>query len=726
MTLSLRKYKDDIQVRKHRLHALRTHPLTEEELKTNILQIRNLTLSLIEDGIELEYLLNKNKNPKKTRSKRLLPILQFNSQALTNNEINISYVFTDLITDNEDLFRIPYIQSILAPMGLPAHRNPFFLSKTIDELSELSFRIDDGLGIDTMEILRYKRCADALLKAELQSLNKVPLTLADLHFIWKLMKTSNEVDVLIRCIYTILMNETAPAFTEQSLVYLSDIAFAISPEVFLQQLNAFKGTHPMLINVLAAVRQTFSQCQLDSYKEEPCLQFLIHWLETVLQVNSSMVIASPRTESKTKEEKPKPQKEVSRSIESQKEPTVGDQGLRMSKLKAEIDRSVKQHMDKYLKERKGKTNTVNSDDTESLRYELIKLQQELLKRKVLNPLHYKLVSVDSSLSDQKLSEKKQRTTSRLSAIYTQSLKWEEGHEGQLEVCLDGDTDALVLRLMRVHGDSGREVVAFIRVDKLEYNRLTGTTFEEFLSYTLKNRIQHLLPILNKVVELIEKTPNVEGQLFLDMDRTIYSNSVIMNGVTLHISMSRDQQSASILIHCTPRQNSSSHGVITLVVSDKELLILLINQKSLFNLALTKWSSMEAVGEWLASRLTVAKLPLIEATTSDNYGKKTGNSEALQISVNRSVEIPEALIEEWRRRNSPLIPGIAVALSATQFEETLRINLMITCIESRSVYEAQEMHDMQLLPSRSSREVNFANDLEIPKYHGMFEWRPIPQ
>ena len=111
MTLSLRKYKDDIQVRKHRLHALRTHPLTEEELKTNILQIRNLTLSLIEDGIELEYLLNKNKNPKKTRSKRLLPILKFNSQALTNNEINIGYVFTDLISDNEDLFRIPYIRS---------------------------------------------------------------------------------------------------------------------------------------------------------------------------------------------------------------------------------------------------------------------------------------------------------------------------------------------------------------------------------------------------------------------------------------------------------------------------------------------------------------------------------------------------------------------------------------------------------------------------------------
>ena len=287
-SLFIRKYKEDLETRKHRLHALRILPLNEDELKRNIFEIRSMTVALIEDGLELENKLNRNKTQKKSRSKRLLPILRYNAASLTKNEIDMVYVFNDLISDNEDIFHIPHIEAILTPMQLPSKRNPFFLTRTIDELSTFAFRPDESIGINTMEVLRYKRCADALLRAELQIMNKIPLTISDLQFIWKLMKSSKDIEVLMRCIYTILINENVELFTDHCLVYLSEVPFVTTPEMFLQQLNAFKGTKQILVNILASTRHIYNQCQLDSYKDEPCVQFLTSWLETVLHVHVSV------------------------------------------------------------------------------------------------------------------------------------------------------------------------------------------------------------------------------------------------------------------------------------------------------------------------------------------------------------------------------------------------------------------------------------------------------
>lgn len=716
-SLFIRKFKEDIETRKHRLHALRLHPLHEDEIKRNVFEIRSMTVALIEDGLELEYKLTRNKTQKKNRPKRLLPVLEYNARSLTNNQIDVVYVFNDLISDNEDLFHIPHIEAVLTPLQLPSKRNPFFLTRTIDELSSLAFKPDENLGINTLEVLRYKRCADALLRAELQILNKIPLTISDLQFIWKLMKSSKDIEILIRCIYTVLMNENVASFTDQCLAYLSDLPFVITPEIFLQQLNSFKGTQPILVNILASTKHIYNQCQFDSFKEEPSVQFLISWLETVLQVHTSLKSdAVNAAETKDVEAKPpKLEKEVSKAIRSEARlsPGSGD-GTRLNKLKAEIDRSVRLHIDKALMERKmGKGAAADVDATEGLRYELIKLQQELLKRKVLNPLHYRLVTVDNALNDQRHhSDKRQREAPRLTPFHTTPVKWEEGSEGELEVCLDDDTEALVLRLTREpKGGSGRELAAFIRVDKLEFNRLTGLVFEEFLSFQPKQRVQHLRPILAKVADLLDGGAKVEGQLFLDMDRCVHSKSLTLNGISVDVSIMRDLRSTSLHIHCNPHQGSSSlsQGMVTLTVSDRELLILLVNQRTLFNLALTKWSSMEAVGSWLTTRLNVTKLPLKHAAES--------TFEALQISLNRSVEVPTEVAAQWRSRNSPLLPGVEVELRASQSEEMLLIDVTVVCKESKDVLEAQEAHDVQLLPSRSNRGERRPSTDETLRYYG---------
>ena len=712
-SLFIRKYKEDIETRKHRLHSLRVHPLNEDEIKRNVFEIRTMTVQLIEDGLELEHKLTRSKTQKKKRPKRLLPILEYNSRGLTNSEVDIVYVFNDLISDNEDLFHIPHIETVLAPLQLPSKRNPFFLTRTIDEISTLAFRPDENLGINTMEVLRYKRCADALLRAELQIMNKIPLTMSDLQFMWKLMKSSKDVEILIRCVYTVLINENISTFTDQCLAYLSEMPLVITPEFFLQLINSFKGTQPILVNILASTRHIYNQCQLDSYKGEPCVQFLISWLETVLQVHTSLQSdASKMVEMKDVEVKPsKLEKEVSKTIKSEvdRSPGSGD-GIRLSKLKAEIDRSVRLHVDKALKERKAGKGAPDADATDGLRYELIKLQQELLKRKILNPLHYRLVNVDNAISDQRHhSDRRQRVAPGLTPFHTMPLKWEEGREGELEVCLEGETEALILRLARVSaGSSNREVVAFIRVDKLEFNHLTGVVLDDFLSFQPKQRIQHLRPVLAKVVDLLEHESKIEGQLFLEMDRCIYSKSLSMNGIWVDVTMLRDLRSASVNIHCCPHKGSSSlsHGMITLTVSDRELLILLISQRMLFKLAFTKWSSMEAVGNWLAARLNVTKLPLKLSAES--------KFETLQISLNRSVEIPAEVAAEWRSRSTPLLPGVEVEMSASQFEEMLLIDVNVVCTESKDVLEAQEAHDVQLLPSRSKRVDRKSSSDEITK------------
>ena len=380
-----------------------------------------------------------------------------------------------------------------------------------------------------------------------------------------------------------------------------------------------------------------------------------------------------------------------------REPTPSSgEGVRLSKLKAEIDRSVKLQIDKALKERKTAKGAPDADATDGLRYELLKLQQELLKRKVLNPLHYRLVSMENAISGKRNSDKRPRAASRLTPFHTMPLKWEEGRDGELEVCLDGDCETIVLRLNRLQSAaSGREVAAFIQVDKLEFNHLTSIVFEDFLSFQPKQRVQHLRPILTKVADLLDHGTKVEGQLFLDFDRCIYSQSLSMNGISVDVSMVRDLRSTSVHIHCTPRLNSSSsQGMVTLTVSDRELLILLINQRTLFTLALTKWSFMEAVGSWLATRLIVTKLPLRLATEQ--------NFEALQISLNRFIDIPTEVAAEWRSRNAPLLPGVELDLRARQAEEMLLIDINIICEESKDIVEVQEAHDIQLLPSRSNR------------------------
>ncbi|RYG95876.1 hypothetical protein EON65_55275 [archaeon] len=102
-------------------------------LKKMLLDIRQTTLALIEDALEIEYRTRMSSSKSSKRSAkfgRLPPITSF--RALEEKEDMFALVET--IDDTEQLTSIPNIK-VMLPLGFPSKRNPFLLAKTIDELA---------------------------------------------------------------------------------------------------------------------------------------------------------------------------------------------------------------------------------------------------------------------------------------------------------------------------------------------------------------------------------------------------------------------------------------------------------------------------------------------------------------------------------------------------------------------------------------------------------------
>ena len=163
--------------------------------------------------------------------------------------------------------------------------------------------------------------------------------------------------------------------------------------------------------------------------------------------------------------------------------------------------------------------------------------------------------------------------------------------------------------------------------------------------------------------------------------------------------------------------------MTLEVFDKELLILLINQRSLFLLSQTKWPSLEVVADWLVTKVNVKRIYLRNndtkptsaninsvnitrarsASTAHKPNNKFLNEEnmiasktltlsnsspseenqvnvelekheslqmILEVILNRSVSIERTAFLQWRSRKVPRLQGLICKLTAYQESETL--------------------------------------------------------
>ena len=159
---------------------------TPSILKKYLLDLRQLSLKIIEDALEIEYRSQLGVPGNFSRSIPNIRLPPIQTYKTIQNKDDL-YMLANMVNDVDELYKLPNIRVIL-PMEFPSKRNPFLLGKNVDELAVLHAppptpgKLDEELKV--LELLRYKRAAKALLRAEAQVLNKLPLNLADVEVIW--------------------------------------------------------------------------------------------------------------------------------------------------------------------------------------------------------------------------------------------------------------------------------------------------------------------------------------------------------------------------------------------------------------------------------------------------------------------------------------------------------------------------------------------------------------
>jgi len=261
----------------------------ESSLKRLLFEIRNLTLTIVEDALEIEYKGQlRNKKSRTLNGKVLPPISGFDF--ICDREDHVA--LAEMITDIDDLIRIPVIKSFL-PNDFPVARNPFLLGKTVDDLATLEISLPsngdgkEALGSDVelkvLEFLRFKRAADALIKVERQLQNTLPFSLKDVERLWYRMAEDSSSNILVRCVCTVLVNSGEGTATDGSeLRFLTGSNLHIGPSEFLDMLAGYRGDpRKIRMDIRVNLSQLLKNCNLARLKDRTS-SFLVEWLRIAL------------------------------------------------------------------------------------------------------------------------------------------------------------------------------------------------------------------------------------------------------------------------------------------------------------------------------------------------------------------------------------------------------------------------------------------------------------
>ena len=307
-----RDFQNGIKRRKRSLNKLREVAADSASssglLKQLLLEIRQITLRVIEDSLEIEYKasmtqgasssggggagldagssmsyngsLGMSNKGRTAFQNPLPPITSFKGMERQEDVLDLAAIIDDV----DDLFRLPNIQVFL-PVEFPGKRNPFLLGKSVDELAVMVApqaepgNLDDELKV--LELMRYKRASKALLKAEAQIVNRLPLQLAELEMLWRRMNDDAHTERLVRCVVCLLDNDTAQVGQNPDVSALVSSNVTLEPYEFLNRLNAFQGQETMRVDVQVPVRKALRDCALE-YMEDEGSVYLIEWVNSVL------------------------------------------------------------------------------------------------------------------------------------------------------------------------------------------------------------------------------------------------------------------------------------------------------------------------------------------------------------------------------------------------------------------------------------------------------------
>eukprot|EP01041_Mallomonas_annulata_P001768 gene1768-3428_t len=661
----LRDFQNSIKHRKRLTNQIRQASTDDNTpvstLKRLLLEIRQLTLSIVEDVLEIEYKsqLKGNKSTSQKNLAKLPPIASFEALTDPNDLASLA----EMITDIDDIPKLPNIRQFL-PADFPTSRNPFILGKTVEELASLDISPPEAGNLDNeikmMELLRYKRAAAALLRVERQTENRMPLTIKDVERLWYRMHDDFSVNLLIRAICTIAentMNETVERGTE--LHHFTDTALMIDPESFLEILNQYENKYPLRIEIQASIRRYLYDCSLNRLKDHSC-SFLVEWLRVILghdcildevahnnsghkikfernsstHTNNTNSNGSSNGNTNANSNTDDDQSYSSNSIEKR---SVGSSLGPITKRKKNLKIKTSSSFHSIIKDNssinsnnKSNSNDKNKNEREdlsSMRYELLKLQQELLRRGVLDPRHYHAAII---ISTKAISWGNSNNNNSNTAM----------NEGIVELIYEPLRDIVIGRLSRIHNShtiskrqnfsiGERETVFSMRFSKLIVDRLTGHTIESILEKKDTVRVSALSHIYEQIKLALdamkststdlEEINDMDNILVPEVDRIVYKCTMSAGEVAVEVVISRNLECNGIHLTCTPLTNIQSGQTmkylspVTVSLLDEELQVLLINQRSLYNLAMGKWSSLGVVCQWLVSRLLIRRVPV--------YGKQ---------------------------------------------------------------------------------------------------------
>ena len=276
--------------------------VSESILKKQLLDLRQVTLSLIEDALEIEYrsqlgesssnnslvvVSNGNKSMNNTnRALKFPPIKNFRSM----EDKEDVHALAEIMTDVDDLLLIPNIR-VLLPKEFPHTRNPFLLGKTVDELATMNTPEPEAGNLDeelkVLELLRYKRASRALIRAEVQAVNNLPINLFDTEKLIVKMSDDPNVEKLIRAASALVDNDRLDLGLEANMSSLTAAVFSIEGHQLLLKLNQFRGIYPMRIDVQIAIRQMLRDSAFD-YLDDPVSSFLLEWINLVLSNSADL------------------------------------------------------------------------------------------------------------------------------------------------------------------------------------------------------------------------------------------------------------------------------------------------------------------------------------------------------------------------------------------------------------------------------------------------------
>lgn len=974
---------------KLRESALET-AVSESILKKQLLDLRQVTLSLIEDALEIEY---RSQLGESSNSSSLVVVSSGKSVNNTNRAVKFPpiknfrsmedkedvHALAEIMTDVDDLLLIPNIR-VLLPKEFPHTRNPFLLGKTVDELATMTTPEPEAGNLDeelkVLELLRYKRASRALIRAEVQVVNNLPINLVDTEKLIVKMSDDPNVEKLVRAASALVDNDRLDLGLEANMSSLTAPVFSIEGHQLLLKLNQFRGIYPMRIDVQIAIRQLLRDSAFD-YLDDPVSSFLLEWINLVLSNSADLSKSLQRNftavpsssgfhrfndslhgSSSSKHEKmllskhalevnqkqyrysdiasvissndgiesthekilveskplmklrhhhpsegrrsPSPDKqhlhedrsvpsspvfqaiaagrraaqELSRPSTKQfpsrpttRQPPIDEEqpytaestankvnfsdsfsspnnlkgpqhrlvqlesiqpitesskeharskkmDLKLkNELSEEIDEKIRSQIEKMMKKmgmkgpkvgvasmsakEKEEVEETEIDRLSSVRYELFRMQQELLRKQVLDPKHYQLTSVDAmaqarsgltvgdinthhpdALVKQRNIEKNEEKAKLVSLSEKVISTVFEGDKRQLvltEILLDPVGEVLIGKILHrteTGGDSylefgddapfslrgalsntvtqrkvlRTETHAFTIVSKLIYNRLTNFLLSDLMTSKpemLGKMLQNIIDQLHNLAT--DETPLPKGRFLVQANRVLFTNKFAEDGVLVDLTILRNDECDGLIIHCLPvagiynrNRKSTATGPVTILVHDRELRVLLVNQYGLFIAATSRWSAMEMVAQWIAQRLSVRKVKTLDITMVDDTSmvdgensrgptampgnvileepsffsaitydepssavkamdaseeqlvaavsrpststrggiKKPNTLVILDVQLDRKVEISNNLQMQWKSRNIPNIAGMEVVLTAVQELEMLVINVKI--------------------------------------------------